>query len=422
MLFEAKGIARQICFLAIGCAVACWLAPASATGQESRVHAKHAFRVSENLWGPLRIAIDADDFVYVSNKAGSKISKFDPTGNFQALLDIGEAPFALTITTEKSLLVSDRETGEILRANIDGTGVVKLSLPIKPPARPSSMTVDNAGRLLVIGSDTAAVQVFDLESSTTRSFGQGVLIRPAALAFDAKNARILVAEHGGLYVGEPFGATNLIHIFDAAGNLLTQFGDFGYLQGRFTRIQGLAVDQMGRIFVVDPFQSLVTMLSETGTFLGEFGGFGSAPGQLNVPMGVAVDSKGRAWVTSLNTNTIEVFELEDVTTAISPDPVAAIPDEFLLMQNYPNPFNPGTWLPFAIPRDGKVILRIYNTTGEVIRRFDFGLLKAGTYASEGSAVYWDATNNQGVRVATGLYFYELQFEARKAVRRMLYLK
>ena len=37
-------------------------------------------------------------------------------------------------------------------------------------------------------------------------------------------------------------------------------------------------------------------------------------------------------------------------------------------------------------------------------------------------VLWDGTNDNGMQVSTGMYFYTLQTEAKSAMRKMLFLK
>ena len=98
------------------------------------------------------------------------------------------------------------------------------------------------------------------------------------------------------------------------------------------------------------------------------------------------------------------------------------PDKPMLMQNYPNPFNPETWIPYQLSADSEVVISIYDTKGEVIRRFDLGYHPVGTYSTRGRAVYWDGRNEFGEAVASGIYFYLLQAGEYSATRRMVILK
>jgi len=96
--------------------------------------------------------------------------------------------------------------------------------------------------------------------------------------------------------------------------------------------------------------------------------------------------------------------------------------QYILEQNYPNPFNPETWIPFALPQASDVVIRIYDATGRVIRRLNLGMQPAGYYTSQHRAAYWDGINERGERVASGVYFYQLQAGNFSKVRKMVILK
>ena len=98
------------------------------------------------------------------------------------------------------------------------------------------------------------------------------------------------------------------------------------------------------------------------------------------------------------------------------------PDKPMLMQNYPNPFNPETWIPYQLSTNSEVVISIYDSTGEPVRRFDLGYQHVGTYTTRGQAVYWDGRNEFGETVGSGLYFYHLSAGDYSATRRMVILK
>ena len=93
-----------------------------------------------------------------------------------------------------------------------------------------------------------------------------------------------------------------------------------------------------------------------------------------------------------------------------------------LFQNFPNPFNPETWLLYQLAADAPVNLRIYNIRGQLVRKLDIGVQKAGSYRAQESAAYWDGSDQLGESVSSGVYFYTMQAGAFQATRRMLILK
>ena len=99
-----------------------------------------------------------------------------------------------------------------------------------------------------------------------------------------------------------------------------------------------------------------------------------------------------------------------------------IPEETVLLANYPNPFNPETWIPYQLANPSEVLITIYNTRGSVIRRLDLGHQREGYYTRRGRAAYWDGRNTVGERVASGVYFYQLQTDYLSLLRKMVILK
>ncbi len=104
-----------------------------------------------------------------------------------------------------------------------------------------------------------------------------------------------------------------------------------------------------------------------------------------------------------------IDEPED--TAVLEPEGESVPRDFDLGQNYPNPFNPETRIRFALPADGEVSLTIYNAFGQRVRTLADGRQRAGRYV-----VDWDATDESGRAVASGVYHYRLEMPARDLSR------
>ncbi|MGA9118390.1 MAG: T9SS type A sorting domain-containing protein, partial [Bacteroidota bacterium] len=98
-----------------------------------------------------------------------------------------------------------------------------------------------------------------------------------------------------------------------------------------------------------------------------------------------------------------------IVEAVEPDD--ALPREYNLFQNYPNPFNPATTIRFALPRQIKVRMTIYDVLGREVSVLIDDTLAAGYHS-----VVWNAN------VATGVYFVRLQAGGYTATKQMLFLK
>jgi len=99
-----------------------------------------------------------------------------------------------------------------------------------------------------------------------------------------------------------------------------------------------------------------------------------------------------------------------------------LPSSFTLYQNYPNPFNPITRIDFEIKHEGggrieNAELHIYNVLGQHIKTLMSGSIAAGRHSID-----WDATDEDGRPVSTGIYLYRLQVGDKSQTRKMLLLK
>ena len=99
-------------------------------------------------------------------------------------------------------------------------------------------------------------------------------------------------------------------------------------------------------------------------------------------------------------------------------PTAGTPDRFALLQNYPNPFNPETYISFALPVASSVDLKVYNVAGQLVKSLvDGQQIPAGLHM-----VRWDGTNNNGEKVASGIYFYKISAGDFQATKKMVVTK
>ena len=102
----------------------------------------------------------------------------------------------------------------------------------------------------------------------------------------------------------------------------------------------------------------------------------------------------------------------------APVQIQTRPEAFALANNYPNPFNPATTIKYALPEASSVTLEIYNVVGQVVRTLVADHQNAGRYV-----VQWDATNESGHSLSSGIYFYRLEAGGEfLEVKKMLLLK
>ena len=94
-----------------------------------------------------------------------------------------------------------------------------------------------------------------------------------------------------------------------------------------------------------------------------------------------------------------------------------LPSNFSLNQNYPNPFNPATIIKYQLPMLSNVELIIYNIMGQKVITLVNEKQTAGFYQ-----VKWKGLNSLGNQVSTGIYFYKLQAENFKDIKKMVFIR
>ncbi len=90
---------------------------------------------------------------------------------------------------------------------------------------------------------------------------------------------------------------------------------------------------------------------------------------------------------------------------------------FKLKQNYPNPFNPSTTISYSLNEPGNVSIDIFDISGKLMNR-----LFSGSQISGNHQVVWNGKNSLGRQIASGTYFYQINFNGNKMTKKMMLLK
>jgi len=110
------------------------------------------------------------------------------------------------------------------------------------------------------------------------------------------------------------------------------------------------------------------------------------------------------------------FSIENIITGVKNEG-GTTPDKFTLEQNYPNPFNPHTTIEYTLTQPGRATLKILNMQGREVKTLLDKEENTGNHS-----VVWDATNNSGEGVASGMYIYTLTTNNGTNAKKMAYVK
>jgi DNA-binding beta-propeller fold protein YncE len=114
---------------------------------------------------------------------------------------------------------------------------------------------------------------------------------------------------GHVYVADELNSR--VQKFDTHGRLLAVLGTQGTGDGQFNAPYGVAVDGFGNVYVADTRNNRIQKLSPTGRFLARWGGHGGdgtagiGAGEFKSPRGIAVDDVGDVYVADHDNNRVQ---------------------------------------------------------------------------------------------------------------------
>lgn len=153
--------------------------------------------------------------------------------------------------------------------------------------RPSGLSVDSHGNLIVSDSHYHCVRVYSPEGKQLRMIGGAPATEPGQLSYVSD---ALCDKDGNFYVAE-FGDNQRISKFDADGKFVKCWGAPGSETGQFARIRAMTLGPDGNLFVADSCNHRIQVYTTDGTLVRTFGTAGEEVGELSYPYDVACSNE-----------------------------------------------------------------------------------------------------------------------------------
>lgn len=169
-------------------------------------------------------------------------------------------------------------------------------------SKPSSVAIDTHGLIYVSDSSDQYIRIFD---------EQGVFMREVLNKHgkDGGILGLLCDSAGNLYLSDP--DNGCVHVMSIEpGTWLLKIGSKGVAEGQMQLPQGLALDRLGQLFVVDYGISKVSVFSKFGFYQRSWGRKGAGKGEFNVPRGIAIDKLDRVYIADSLNHRVQVFSTE----------------------------------------------------------------------------------------------------------------
>jgi DNA-binding beta-propeller fold protein YncE len=277
---------------------------------------------------PFRLALGPQGEIAVSEFSRNRVAILDWV-NLEVVetIDLGGEALGVAFFGDRLLVgIGGKNKVEIYRRDKKGPFKRQGNLGEGAPLpAPTDIAVDEAENLVfVLSGDEDKVYVLPMTDENGENGGPGYafggrgggaaqLYGATGLAVDTQNKRVLVSQYGDSKDGSLWIPPE-VKIFDYVGNRVDAilYQTFRRSQFAFRRPWGLAVDELGRVYLTEGLRGEVMLFSrESGPWAGvaKLGSGGSAPGQLWLPQDVVVEPyTSRVLVTSSRTGRVEVYE------------------------------------------------------------------------------------------------------------------
>ncbi|TWU25868.1 Serine/threonine-protein kinase PknD [Bythopirellula polymerisocia] len=218
-----------------------------------------------------------------------------------------QKPRAIAIDAHDRLYIVDM-TARIQVFDVDGHFLRSWHTPESANGRPSGLTIDRQGRLLVADTHYYQMLVYDSEGNPIPEANIGGTLGHGPGEFGFVTDAVEDSQ-GNFYIAE-YGDFDRIQKFSPEGEFLLEWGSPGEEPGQFRRPQNLEIDAEDRIWVVDACNHRVQVFDTEGKLLNCWGQEGSQPGELYYPYDLALDGQGHIYICEYGNHRVQKFTLE----------------------------------------------------------------------------------------------------------------
>lgn len=212
-------------------------------------------------------------------------------------------PRAMATAADGTVFIIDK-TARIQRFSPDGEYETSWQMPEWAAGKPTGISIDRQGRVLIGDTHYHRVLIFDRDGRELARFGsQGG--GPGQFEFVTD---VDVDADGNIYVGE-YGGNDRISKFSPDFQFIQSIGGPETGEAALLRPQAFKFDARGDLVVADALHHRICRFTRDGRFLGAFGNAGHGPGELKYPYDVAICADGSLLVCEFGNNRLQRFDV-----------------------------------------------------------------------------------------------------------------
>lgn len=222
---------------------------------------------------PSKLAWGTDGKLYVSDYANNSVFIYDDSLNVQGELKDLDGPIGIAVDSVNNIYVINSGTNTVAKYDPSGNFMATIGQGLVP--NPYDISLDRNDNIYILDSVNDRVFVFNSDGSSLLTTMGDSSIFTSALSI-ATNFR---DDGNGNEIGEVYVADKekcMIHIFDMAGVHKKSVGSCGSFYGmnwnaKFSGLMAVDIDQYGNIHGLDNSLNIVQMFDpQTGSYLGSY--------------------------------------------------------------------------------------------------------------------------------------------------------
>lgn len=233
---------------------------------------------------------------------------FGQAGNIDGRFDY---PRAIALDAERGRVYVVDKTARVQRFDLDGRFERSWSMPRSENGKPTGVTIDEDGRVVVADTHEHRIAIFSPEGELLETFGEygegpGQFIYPTDVA---------IAADGTWFVSE-YGGNDRVQVFDADRRPIGSIGfmghdDEGDSPGLLRPQSIVWDDEAGELYIADAVNHRIVVTDRGGAMRRVLGGAGDAAGRLAYPYGIALDGERGLIVAEYGNNRVQRLDRID---------------------------------------------------------------------------------------------------------------
>lgn len=300
--FSAFSLLLIFCFLSLLSGVA--------VAGESAPTITYSSTIKGGFSVPVHVAVDNKANIYVTDPRNQRVHKFNALGDLKLTIKEISIPLGVAVDGQGNIYVGDDSNDNVSIFDSTGKFLRKLGKGNGEFVMPNDIAIDSStGRIYVTDSKANLVKVYNFEG--TLAFTISDILFPTGIHIDSQKEELLIVDL----------INSQVKVFDLSGKFLRSFGSDGVGTGLLSSPQGLTVDKMGNIYVVDSYKGWVQVFDSDGNSISFVGS-----GDLWTPIDVVIDSYDRLIVTSSSDGKLVLYSISGSTLPSNWNDDSLLPD------------------------------------------------------------------------------------------------